>query len=129
MPGHGLDLASVGGLLAGGWDADVVDELDLRETDLVVDKCRFDAFQWSSLEPLPRGLGATEPVVCGVVTNFCVETTVRSAVVCDFSVTVLEDACASITPRLYDIAIEAMRDCRFAAVTTSADFAGASAAA
>lgn len=117
------ELASVGGLLAGSWDGDVVDELGRGPDDLVVDKARLDAFQWTSLEPLLRGLGVTELVACGVVTNFCVETTVRSAIMRDFPVTLLEDCCAAQTPRLHEIGIEVMRDCGFATVISVAEFA------
>lgn len=124
-PDLGVDgPASFGGLLAGSWDGDVVDELGRTPEDLVVDKVRFDAFQWTSLEPLLRGLGVADLVVCGVVTNFCVETTVRSAVVRDFQVTLLEDCCAAQTPRLHEIGIEVMRDCGFATVIPVAEFAG-----
>src|SRR5580704_18998054 len=77
-------LAGINGLAAGFWDADVVDELGCGPEDLVVDKVRFDAFQWTSLEPLLRGLGVSELIVCGVVTNLCVETTVRSAFMRDY---------------------------------------------
>jgi ureidoacrylate peracid hydrolase len=73
------ELAALNGLAVGYWDAEVVDELGCGPEDLVVDKVRFDAFQWTSLEPLLRGLGVSELVVCGVITNLCVESTVRSA--------------------------------------------------
>jgi nicotinamidase-related amidase len=116
LTGRSPELASVGGLLTGSWDGDVVDELGRRPDDLVVDKVRLDAFQWTSLEPLLRGLGVTDLVVCGVVTNFCVETTVRSAIMRDFPVTLLEDCCAAQTERLHEIGIEVMRDCGFATV-------------
>ena len=66
-------LAGVNGLAAGFWDAEVVDELGCGPEDLLVDKVPFDAFQWTSLEPLLRGLDVRELVVCGVVTNLCVE--------------------------------------------------------
>ncbi|WP_067677744.1 cysteine hydrolase family protein [Nocardia miyunensis] len=117
------DLSSVDGLLAGSWDGDVVDELGCGPKDLVVDKVRMDAFQWTSLDQLLRGLGVTELVACGVVTNFCVESTVRSAAMRDFEVTLLHDCCAAQTPRLHEIGIEIMRDCRFAEVVSVADFA------
>src|SRR5215469_18498218 len=55
-------LAGVDGLEAGTWDAEVVAELGCGPSDLVVDKVRFDAFQWTSLEPLLRGLGVDELV-------------------------------------------------------------------
>jgi nicotinamidase-related amidase len=72
LTGNSPALAGINGLAAGSWDADVVDELGCGPEDLVVDKVRFDAFQWTSLEPLLRGLHATELAVCGVVTNLCV---------------------------------------------------------
>ncbi|HVW40479.1 MAG TPA: isochorismatase family cysteine hydrolase [Amycolatopsis sp.] len=123
LAGRSAGLASVGGLLAGSWDGDVVDELGRTPDDLVVDKVRLDAFQWTSLDPLLRGLGVTELIACGVVTNFCVETTVRSAIMRDFEVTLLEDCCAAQTPRLHEIGIEVMRDCGFATVMPVAAFA------
>jgi nicotinamidase-related amidase len=113
------DLASVDGLAAGTWDADIVDELECTATDLIVDKVRFDAFQWTSLDPLLRGLGVTDLTICGVVTNICVESTVRSAFMRDYPVTLLEDCCAAQTTRLHDIGVEVMRDIGFAAVDTS----------
>src|SRR5258708_29037517 len=48
-------LAVVNGLAAGSRDAEGVDDLDCGPDDLRVDKVRFDAFQWTSLEPLLRG--------------------------------------------------------------------------
>jgi len=101
-------LAGINGLAAGFWDADVVDELGCGPEDLVVDKVRFDAFQWTSLEPLLRGLGVRELVVCGVVTNLCVETTVRSAFMRDYPVTLLADCCAAKTRRLHELSVEVL---------------------
>jgi ureidoacrylate peracid hydrolase len=112
------ELASVGGLAAGSWDADVVDELGCTAQDLVVDKVRFDAFLWTSLDPLLRGLGVDEVVVCGVVTNICVESTVRAAFMRDYSVVLLEDCCAAQTPRLHELGVEVMSGCGFARVET-----------
>jgi nicotinamidase-related amidase len=101
-------LALVNGLAAGSWDAEVIDDLECGAEDLKVDKVRFDAFQWTSLEPLLRGLSATRLVICGVVTNLCVETTVRSAFMRDFPVTLIEDACAAKTRRLHELSIEVL---------------------
>jgi ureidoacrylate peracid hydrolase len=101
-------LAGVDGLVAGSWDAEVVAELKCTGSDLVVDKVRFDAFQWTSLEPLLRGLAVTDLVICGVITNICVETTVRSAFMRDYPVTLLADCCAAKTRRLHDISIEVL---------------------
>ena len=114
-------LAGVSGLAAGSWDADVVDELGCGPEDLVVDKVRFDAFQWTSLEPLLRGLGVRELVVCGVVTNICVETTVRSAFMRDFPVTLLADCCAAKTRRLHKLSLEVLASYELAEIARIGD--------
>jgi ureidoacrylate peracid hydrolase len=114
LKGNSPALAGVDGLQAGTWDAEVVAELGWGADDLTVDKVRFDAFQWTSLEPLLRGLGVTELVVCGVVTNICVETTVRSAFMRDFPVILLADCCAAGTRRLHELSLEVLSAYRLA---------------
>jgi len=83
-----------------------------------VDKVRFDAFQWTSLEPLLRGLGVTKLMICGVVTNICVESTARSAFMRDFPVTLLEDCCAAKTRRLHELAIEVLSSYELAEIAS-----------
>jgi ureidoacrylate peracid hydrolase len=109
-------LAGLDGLQAGTWDAEVVAELGCGPQDLTVDKVRFDAFQWTSLEPLLRGLGVDDLVVCGVVTNLCVETTIRSAFMRDFPVTLLADCCAAQTRRLHQLSLEVLSSYRLARI-------------
>lgn len=111
-------LAGIDGLQAGSWDAAIVDELACGPADLVVDKVRFDAFQWTSLEPLLRGLGVQELVICGVVTNICVETTIRSAFMRDFPVTLLADCCAAKTRRLHELSIEVLSSYELAEIAS-----------
>lgn len=115
------DLATVNGLAAGSWDAAVVDELGSGPSDLLIDKVRFDAFLWTSLDPLLHGLGAEHLLVCGVVTNICVESTVRAAFMRDYPVTLLADCCAAQTPRLHDLGVEVMGTCGFATVAAIGD--------
>jgi ureidoacrylate peracid hydrolase len=117
----GDDLAAADSLAAGSWDAAVVDELGSGPDDLYIDKVRFDAFLWTSLDPLLRGLGAGDLVVCGVVTNICVESTVRAAFMRDYQVTLLADCCAAKTPRLHEMGVEVMGTCGFAAVAAIGD--------
>jgi ureidoacrylate peracid hydrolase len=109
-------LAGVEGLAVGTWDAEVVAELGCGPNDLTVDKVRFDAFQWTSLEPLLRGLAVAELAVCGVVTNICVETTIRSAFMRDFGVIMLADCCAAQTRRLHELSVEVLSAYRLARI-------------
>ncbi|MCE0768198.1 cysteine hydrolase [Pseudonocardia kujensis] len=122
---RGGELAGIDGLLAGTWDAEVVDDLGWTPADLTVDKCRFDAFLWTSLDPLLRGLGVDQLYVCGVVTNICVESTVRAAYMRDYRVTLLADACAAQTPRLHEAGVEVMGECGFATIASAADLGSA----
>lgn len=120
-------MASVDGLASGSWDGGVIDELEPTPNDLYVDKVRFDAFLWTSLDPLLQGLGVSDLVVCGVVTNVCVESTVRAGFMKDYPITLLEDCCASRTTRRHEIGVEAMRDLGFATIASiSGGFALAS---
>ena len=114
-------LAGLDGLQGGTWDAEVVTELGCGPGELVVDKVRFDAFQWTSLEPLLRGLGVDELAVCGVVTNLCVETTIRSAFMRDFPVIMLADCCAAQTRRLHELSVEVLTAYRLAKVARVTD--------
>ena len=114
-------LAGLDGLQAGTWDAEVVAELGCGPRDLIVDKVRFDAFQWTSLEPLLRGLSVDELAVCGVVTNICVETTIRSAFMRDFSVIMLADCCAAATRRLHELSVEVLSAYRLAQIESITD--------
>ncbi|MCA2220470.1 cysteine hydrolase family protein [Nonomuraea aurantiaca] len=66
-------------LVRGSWDADIIDELAPAEGDHVIDKNRYDAFLYTDLEVLLRGLGVNRLLAVGILTNVCVETTVRSA--------------------------------------------------
>ncbi len=115
------ELAGVSGLAVGTWDAEVCDELGCGPEDLVVDKVRFDAFQWTSLEPLLRGLGVNALMICGVVTNICVETTARSAFMRDFPVTLLADCCAAKTRRLHELSIEVLSSYELAEIASVTD--------
>src|SRR6201997_1831078 len=112
------ELAEVDGLADVTWDAAVCDELGCGPDDLVVDKVRFDAFQWTSLEPLLRGLGVRQLMICGVVTNICVESTARSAFMRDFPVTLLADCCAAKTHRLHELAIEVLSSYELAQIAS-----------
>jgi len=63
-----------------------------------------------------RGLDVRELVVCGVVTNLCVESTVRSAFMRDFPMTLLADCCAAKTRRLHELSIEVLTSYELAGI-------------
>lgn len=95
-------------LARGSWDADVVDELAPAQDGIVIDKIRFDAFLHTDLEVVLRALRVERLVVAGVVTNLCVESTVRSALQRDFEVSVAAD-CTAALPGQHEPALDSMR--------------------
>ncbi|MFH5824675.1 cysteine hydrolase family protein [Georgenia sp. AZ-5] len=96
-----------GALLAGTWDADLVQDLPLEHA-ILLDKVRMDAFFGTPLESLLRQLGVTSVFIGGVVTNACVETTARSAAMRDFRVTVLADCCTTATEADQDASLSSL---------------------
>ena len=64
------------------------------------------AFGGTDLDPHLHGAGITHIVICGLLTNTCVESTVRQGVDLGYHVTVLRDAVASWSHRDHDAAIE-----------------------
>ena len=109
-------LRARGGLLAGSWDTDVIDELEFGAGDLVVDKARLDAFHNTSLDTLLRSMGAARIAVAGVITNACVETSARAAAMRDYDVTVLSDCTTSALERHRAMSLECLEAYHIASV-------------
>jgi ureidoacrylate peracid hydrolase len=101
-------LADAKALVAGSWDQAVLDEMDVRSGDFVIDKNRPSAFLGTPLESCLAGLDVRNVVVCGVTTNCCVETTVRDAAQRDLRTFVLADATAEWEPERQSGALKTM---------------------
>jgi ureidoacrylate peracid hydrolase len=95
-------------LIAGSWDAAIVDELAPQPQDFVIDKNRPSSFYGTMLETYLNGIGAKRLIVCGVTTNCCVETTVRDASQRDFQTFVVGDAVGELDRQRHDMALASM---------------------
>jgi ureidoacrylate peracid hydrolase len=85
-------LRTVGYVADGTWDAEIVNELTPRDEDFIVKKARYSGFHATQLETVLSSLHATDLVICGVTTHFCVECTARDAHMRDFRVVIARDA-------------------------------------
>ncbi|TDB87551.1 isochorismatase family cysteine hydrolase [Actinomadura sp. 7K534] len=112
------------GLRRGTWGCELVSGLDREPGDHEVVKPRFDAFHRTGLADLLRGLGAGALVVAGVRTDFCVESTVRSAFFRDLRVIVPREAVAGYFEDLHLNSLRLMGTV-FAEVTALGDAAAA----
>jgi ureidoacrylate peracid hydrolase len=95
-------------LIAGSWDAEIINELQPKEADFVIDKNRASGFYATGMEPILKGLGIENLVVCGVTTNCCVETTVRDASQRDYRTFVVSDAVAEFDDQRHQVALQSM---------------------
>ncbi len=96
-----------GDFVPGSWGHDVVDPL--QPIDLKVEKVAFSAFYMSRLEWVLRKAAISQLIVCGIVTNGGVASTVRDAHVRDIDTVVLEDGCAAFDAEVHRTAIDALR--------------------
>lgn len=87
----------------------IMPQLDKQDEDFVFVKRRYSAFFGTDLDLTLRDNLIDTLIVCGVVTNICVRSTVHDAFFNGYQVVVARDACAATGPReqessLYDIA-------------------------
>jgi len=77
--------------LSGTWGAEIVDEIPVDETDIVISKRRYSGFFQTALDLNLRERGIDTVIVTGVVTNICVRSTVHDAFFLSYRVLVPED--------------------------------------
>lgn len=91
-------------------DACILEELKVKPDDVVLSKVSSSPFNSTAIDRLLRNLDIDTLLVCGVVTNGCVEGTVRDASDLGYQVVMIEDACAAVTPGLHQAAITNLKD-------------------
>lgn len=89
-------------LVRGEYGHDFVDDLQPEEGEAVVDKPGLSAFYKTDLESVLREHGIKHAIVCGVTTECCVQSTIRSAIDRGFFVLTLKDCCASYYQDMHD---------------------------
>lgn len=94
----------------GSRDADFLEEVAPAGDEIVINKTASGVFTSTNLAYVLRNLGLTGLFVVGVYTNECVETTIRDASDLGFHVTLIEDACATVTPDLHYSTLHTLRD-------------------
>lgn len=94
--------------LEGTWGAEIVEALPVGTDDVIIPKRRYSGFFQTDLDLHLRERGVTQVVICGVVTNICVRSTVNDAFFLGYEVVVPEECVAATSPalqqsHLYDI--------------------------
>ncbi|WP_276259825.1 cysteine hydrolase family protein [Haloglomus litoreum] len=107
-------------VVEGSWEAELVEELDVREDDLVVEKHTYDAFHETQLDGWLSARGVEDLAVCGTLANVCVLHTAGSAGLRDYRPVLVEDAIGAIEDDHREYALE-HADWLFGEVESSAD--------
>jgi len=79
-------------VLEGSWEAEIVEDFDVREDDLVVEKHTYDAFYRTQLGGWLDARGIDDLLICGTLANVCVLHTAGSAGLRDFRPVLVTDA-------------------------------------
>lgn len=110
------------GLLAapGSKEAEFLPEVAPQGDEIVINKTASGVFTSTNMEYVLRNLGITGLFVAGVYTNECVSTSIRDASDLGFYTTLIDDACATVTPQLHEATVRTLRD-RYTRVLTTAD--------
>jgi nicotinamidase-related amidase len=85
------------GCTRGSEGVKIYKDLDVQPGDIVTHKKRFSAFIQgaSDLHERLRAKGIENLLIAGTVTNFCCETSARDAMMLDYRVAMVSDACAA----------------------------------
>ena len=81
-----------GAFVPGAQDWELLDELEIKSSDMVWAKTANDSFYQSGLQQKLTELGVAEVFAAGCATDFCVAATIQSALAKDLNVTVVGDA-------------------------------------
>lgn len=100
----------------GSKEAEFVEEVAPKGDEIIINKTASGVFSSTNLHYVLGNMGIKSLYLCGVYTNECVETTARDACDLGYFVTVVEDACATVTERLHEASLATLRD-RYARIT------------
>jgi len=100
--------------------------LKIRKKDIVIIKTRYDAFEKTNLQDILQANDVNKVVICGFMTNFCCETTARTAHGKDYYVDFVIDATGTpgteaLSPKQTIKATVATLSSGFAVIKNTAD--------
>src|ERR1700723_797123 len=83
------------------WESQLVADIAPQADEIVVTKTTDSALTGTNLRLMLTNLGISQVVCCGIFTDQCISSTVRSLADESFSVIVIEDGCAAASDELH----------------------------
>ncbi len=87
-----------GGFIEGSWGAETAEGLDVQPDDLVFEKHGMSAFLNPEFEAQLKQRGITKLILAGLLTDACVECTMRAAYDKGYEVLAVDEAIAALDP-------------------------------
>jgi biuret amidohydrolase len=88
------------------WESQIPAQVAPEADEIVLTKTTDSALTGTNLRLILHNLGVSQVVCCGIFTDQCVSSTVRSLADESFSVIVVEDGCAAASERLHSHELE-----------------------
>jgi ureidoacrylate peracid hydrolase len=95
-----------GDFAPGEWGHSLVSAL--QPADIIVEKVAYSAFYQTRMEFCLHKAAIETLLICGIVTNGGVASTLRSAHVRDFHTILLSDGCAAFSTEIHDTAVNSL---------------------
>jgi len=104
--------------MAGSSEAEIISELEPRETDIVLYKRSYSGFRDTGLDIILRNMSVDTVVLTGIHTHICVLHTAWDAFYLGYSIYVVKDAVAAFSEKDHEYALEYMEKVYGAKVIT-----------
>jgi nicotinamidase-related amidase len=96
--------------VAGTAGAAVIDELEPRKGEVVLEKTRMSAFIGTELDLILRTLGVSTLFVCGIQTPNCIRTTVFDGIAYNYPVVLIDDATGAASEEIHRANVRDMQN-------------------
>lgn len=93
----------------GSWDGRVIDAIAPAGDEIWLPKSSSSVFVSTNLDYLLRNLEIRSLMICGLLTDQCVESAVRDACDLGYLVTLVTDACATLSRERHDNSLSAIK--------------------
>jgi ureidoacrylate peracid hydrolase len=85
-------------LIIDTWDWEIIDELKPQPGDIVINKSRYSGFVNTTLNEILKAQNIKYLIFLGLVTNVCVESTLRDAYFHEYFPVLVNDGCSNLGP-------------------------------
>jgi ureidoacrylate peracid hydrolase len=93
----------------GSWDAKVLSAIAPAGDEIVLPKTSSSVFISTNIDYVLRNLGVRQLVIAGLVTDQCIESAVRDACDLGYLVTLVTDACATMSQERHEATLRAIK--------------------